>query len=244
MHRAVRFRLITVGLLVSLRALASGLPSADQLLDRAIAHYDPAGLWMQSRATLTIDETRPEGPSRRTIITTDPAAAVFAITTTRGDAVLEGTLHCGSCSWKLDGSTAFSPELRDRHRLTCDRLFWLRDYYEYLWGLPMKLRDPGTRLGPAVREVRFAGRASLEMRVTYDSSVGSDTWYFYFDPDSAALVGYRFYHDETVGDGEYIVLDGELTVGHLRLPRSRAWYSHEDGAHLGTDHLIALELEP
>ena len=73
------------------------------------------------------------------------------------------------------------------------------------------------------------------LRVTYDEGVGDDTWYFYFDPRSYALVGYRFYHDPAKNDGEYIVLEGESEIGSLRLPRTRKWYTHADDRHLGTD---------
>ena len=52
---------------------------------------------------------------------------------------------------------------------------------------------------------------------------------------------YRFYHDEAAGDGEYIVLDGELEAAGLRLPKSRAWYIHKEDRHLGTDVLVALD---
>lgn len=82
-------------------------------------------------------------------------------------------------------------------------LFW-RDYYGDLAGLPMKLRDPGTLIDPDVAATDFIGRQIQSIRVTYDAELGGDTWYFYFDPESAQLVGRRFYHDEAANDGEYI----------------------------------------
>ena len=130
---------------------------------------------------------------------------------------------------------------RDEHRLTCETLERRRDYYAYLWGLPMKLLDPGTVLAPEVVESDFDGRPARRLKVTYEEGVGDDTWYFYFDPESSALVGYRFYHDEAANDGEYILLSGEVAAHGLRLPRARTWFTHAQDELLGTDTLVALE---
>ena len=66
-----------------------------------------------------------------------------------------------------------------------------------------------------------------ELRVTYDEKVGRDTWYFYLDRETCALVGHRFYHDESKGDGEYAVLSEEVRGEGLTLPRIRKWYRNQ-----------------
>jgi len=116
----------------------------------------------------------------------------------------------------------------------------MRDYYVYLWGLPMKLRDPGTQLG-GVKSTTFTDQDAYSLRVTYAPEVGKDVWYFYFDRETAALVGYRFYHDEAKNDGEVIVLEGEYEGHGMRLPESRAWTTHQDDRYLGTDTLLAID---
>jgi len=78
----------------------------------------------------------------------------------------------------------------------------------------------------------------LEIKVTYDPSVGKDIWYFYFDPTTYALRGYRFYHDEAKNDGEYILIDGEVTINGVKFPKNRAWYTHKEGKYLGNDDLL------
>jgi hypothetical protein len=115
----------------------------------------------------------------------------------------------------------------------------MRNYYSYLWGLPMKLQDPGTQLG-RVTATKFEGRPVYDLRVTYDAGVGGDVWYFYFDQETYALVAYRFYHDEAKNDGEVIHLEGEVSALGMRLPRARTWYTHQDGRLLGTDTLVEM----
>lgn len=220
------------------------LAESDALLARSIHHHDPDGRWGHVALTLSLDETRPNGPDRRTDVVIDPARELFEWRRQRGDDLLEGQLSPAGCALALNGSREISDEARERLRLDCDRLRLYRNYYTYLWGLPMKLRDPGTRLDPQVVETEFNGRPVLGIRVTYDPEVGSDIWHFYFDPDSAALVGYRFYHDEQANDGEYIVLEGEMSGAGFRLPASRTWYTHGDDRLLGTDTLSRIESPP
>jgi hypothetical protein len=78
----------------------------------------------------------------------------------------------------------------------------------------------------------------LEIKVTYDPEVGADIWYFYFDPSTFALSGYRFYHDESKNDGEYILLEGEITINGVKFPEKRAWHTHKEGKYLGNDDLL------
>jgi hypothetical protein len=217
--------------------------AAADLLARSIAWHDPEGRWAIGAWRLTILEARPETPgeAQTAVLEIDNRGGRFAWRTRRDGADLGGELQGERCALRLNGSTDIPAAELEKHRLSCDRLRMVRNYYSYLWGLPMKLRDPGTRLDPEVREATFEGRPVRALKVTYDEGVGSDTWYFYLDRETPALVGYRFFHDEAKGDGEYILLDGETTGSGLRLPRQRAWYMNQDRKHLGTDTLTSIE---
>ena len=41
----------------------------------------------------------------------------------------------------------------------------------------------------------------VQLRATYDPEVGEDIWDFFFDPETYALVGYRFFRDEAARGG-------------------------------------------
>ena len=220
------------------------VPAAAEVLVKAIAYHDPLGRWGHSRFALGFRETRPDGSERRTRVQFQDALESFEILTHRDAAQIEGLMAGDECVLTLNGSTEFSDEDRDKYRLTCERLQWLRNYYTYLWGLPMKLRDPGTRIDPEVTDARYQNQQVWSVRVTYDESVGSDTWYFYFDQQTYALVGYRFYHDEAKGDGEYIVLEGETEAAEMTIPTRRSWYTNAEDRHLGDDILVEIEIEP
>jgi len=224
-------------------AFLSLLPAitAEELLTRSIAHHDPEGRWNEAALLLTLGETRPDGSERRTALRIDNANGRFEMRRRLPDGrALEASVVGEEVSVTLDGSTAISESDAEAYRLTPEQVRRTRNYYLYLYGLPMKLRDPGTRLDPEPRETTFGERSAYELRVTYDEDVGSDTWYFYLDRDSFALIGYRFYHDETAGDGEYIVLREEASGAGLTLPRVREWRTHQGDEYLGTDTLLTI----
>lgn len=212
-------------------------PAAEVLLERSIAHHDPQGLWGTRPLRLEVVETRPGAEERTTRLTIDPVASLFELERRSGDQVMEGRIAPGECFWNLVAGDFSSEQVEG---LSCESLERTRDYYLFLWGLPMKLRDPGTRLGPVTR-VEVAGRRLLRLRVTWDPEVGTDVWDLEFDPHTSALVGYRFFHDEAAGDGEWIALDGELEGAGLRLPSTRTWHTNAGDELLGEDRLVAIE---
>lgn len=116
----------------------------------------------------------------------------------------------------------------------------LRNYYSYLWLLPMKLKDPGTVLDDKVTETTFDGYPVYQLKVTYDEEVGHDTWYFYFDRKDFQMRGYQFFHNEMKNDGEYITLSGLTKVAGLQLPSERRWFTNLDNTYLGADRISAV----
>jgi len=224
-------------------------PTAEDLLARSIAYHDPDGVWGKRVVQIVVrselsDELAAErgssGSVRRAVI--DPLRGSFALSFERDGSLVEVSGRGDDLTVRVDGEAQPSPEELERVGMAPPRARVLRNYLTYLYGLPMKLRDAGTRLDPTPQRTSFQGRDVWALKVTYDPSVGTDTWYFYLDPETAALVGYRFYHDEAKGDGEYVVLEGEAEDGGLRIPKVRRWYTNPDDTYLATDTLDELHV--
>jgi hypothetical protein len=236
------------GLLLSASwaAQAAEPPTAEELLTRSIAYHDPDGRFLSQAHRLRFLDTRPDGPDRRSEVLIDVPGERFEMIR-HGEHEVAGVIAPGECTMTLDGRSELTEAERKEHRLSCERLGFMRNYYIYLWGLPMKLRDPGTRLG-RVTATTFEERPVYDLKVTYDEGVGGDVWYFYFDRESYALVAYRFYHDEAKNDGEVIHLEGEIhgegQAKGMRLPQRRTWYTHGDHRLLGTDTLVGIGQDP
>jgi hypothetical protein len=210
--------------------------SPEALLERSIKYHDPKGQWGKKPVTLQLKETRPGGSDRSTSITIDLKKGSFLLDQMREGNRLVYRVAGEACSYELNGSSEISEADLKKYRLNCDRAKTMRDYYTYLWGLPMKLTDAGTIL-QEVKMDDFMGKQAYSLKVTYSPEVGADIWYFYFDPSTYALIGYRFYHDEAANDGEYITLEGEEKIKNFRFPKERKWYMHKDEKFLGTDIL-------
>lgn len=211
--------------------------TGQQLLEKSIKYHDPKDKWDTFKGTLPMKETRPNGADRQSILKLDNKKAYFYLDQNTAGYRIEKMVTNDVCSYKINGFSTIADSLVQKFRLTCPQLHSIRNYYVYLWGMPMKLKDPGTRIDKKVSTTTFQGDEVLSLKVTYDKAVGEDIWYFYFNPTNYALVGYRFYHDEAVNDGEYIPLVGEEIINGIRFPKARTWYVNKDDRLLGADIL-------
>ena len=212
--------------------------SGQQLLEKAIAFHDPEGNWKSFNGEMLIEMESPNNGTRSTIIQIDLPSNYFKSTVKKNNYTVESELDKEACTLKLNGSTTFSAKVKDSLKISCDRANMMKNYYTYLYGLPMKLKDPGTIIDPKVQQKTFKGKEYLVLKVGYKKEVGSDTWYFYFDPKTYAMEVYQFFHDESKNDGEYILLSEIITVNGIKIPKVRAWYYNKEDVYLATDKLV------
>ena len=208
-----------------------------ELLENAIAFHDPNGKWKSFEGSFQVLMETPNSSNRLSTITMDNPSQQFTLQVEKDSASYAYTFDKELCETTLNGSKEVSDADRKTYRLTCERGTMMRNYYTYLYGLPMKLNDPGTKLNPMVQTKTFKGKEYLVLKVNYEEGVGKDVWYFYFDPNTFAMEVYQFYHDESKNDGEYILLTGLEEVNGIKMPKTRAWYMNKDNKYLGTDIL-------
>jgi len=223
--------------------VAKTLSPAEELLEKSIQYHDPQGNWPKFNAALNLASERPNGPTRMRYVTINNTNGGFTMQTERDSLKLEQGIANDSCYAKINGEVASDTAKIKKYRLQAKRTRLMRDYFGYLYGLPMKLKDQGTIIEEKVNKVEFQGKEYLSIKVTYDASVGKDTWYFYFDATTYALSGYRFYHKEEENDGEYITLEGLETIQGIKIPKKRTWYYNKDDKLLGADILQASKSE-
>jgi hypothetical protein len=131
-------------------APASETPTGPEVLSRTLAYHDPDGDWMAQRVTLRIETGYADGKTRIRLATVDYATADYHDRVERDGHVLEQKIRGNDCELLVDGSTEVDDVTLAGLGLSCERARQLRDYVSYLWGLPMKLRDPGTRVAETV----------------------------------------------------------------------------------------------
>ncbi len=192
--------------------------TAEDILDKAIAFHDPSNEWFEANGKFEFREERPDGSARQTLVEFDNKQGFFQLN--RDQEQIHGVV--------LDSCFIIKGEA------DCDRAKLMRNYYMYLWGLPMKLTDPGTNLDKAYTEEELQGVPTYVLRIAYEK----DTWYYYIRKDDFALIAYKFYQDKAETKGELITTDGVFQYGALRLPNKRSWYTIPDNRLLGTDILV------
>lgn len=213
--------------------------SGPELLDKSIRFHDPKGIWKIFSGTFHVTMETPKNPNRDSHISIDLPNQYFSVKATRGKNTTEYTLDKGKCMIRFNGDSNPNDSIKKKHRLSCDRAKLYKNYYTYLYGLPMKLKDSGTIIHQKVTRKKFKGKTYVVLKATYEKEVGKDTWYFYFDPKTYAMEVYQFYHDQSKNDGEYILLSGMEEINNIKMPKKRAWYMNKDDKYLGTDILKA-----
>lgn len=233
--------LIIFTLLFSIVGFSQEITGA-QLLENAIQYHDPNNNWQRFNGQLNVTMESPSNPNRVSEIAINLPAESFYVKAASNSNTTEFTIVKDSCTIAFNGHTNLSEADIKTHRLTCERANMYKNYYTYLYGLPMKLKDPGTNIHDIVERKIFKGNAYLVLKASYDEAVGSDVWYFYFNPETFAMEIYQFYKTDATGkekidSGEYILLTEEHTVNSIKMPKKRAWYYNKDDAYLGTDIL-------
>ncbi len=211
--------------------------TGDELLEKAIQYHDPNGNWKTFRGILFVTMETPNKPVRNSEIKIDLPKEFFAVKASRGENTTEYLVDKGACKITFNGQENPPEKVKKEHNLSCERATLYRNYYTYLYGLPMKLKDKGTIVHKKVERKNFQQKEYLVLKVTYDKAVGKDIWYFYFDPNSYAMEIYQFFKDESKNDGEYILLAEEEIINTIKMPKNRAWYYNKDDGYLGTDIL-------
>lgn len=218
MRRLLTFSICCLALI---QVASSQSLSAQEILNNSISFHDPDGEWPTLKAELIFSETRPNGPDRKAVAIIDNSKSFFKLN--RNDEEIYQVEVEDCVVEKGDG--------------TSERGLMLRNYYTYLWGLPMKLKDPGTKLDESYTEETIEGVDCYVLRVPYEK----DIWYFYMRKDNFAMIAYKFYKDEAAGKGEYIPTDGFFSVGNMKIPNNRTWYELPGNRVLGTDIMTSAQ---
>lgn len=234
MKNIILFFCLFIFLSIQVKAQLSGA----ELLEKSIQYHDPKNNWEGFKQTLDFEQTRPDGSISKVKVFMNNEAGQFWFYQDRDTLTKKYEITGDTCRLELNGSESISKDEAEKHRMNCKTARLYRNYYTYLWGLPMKLTDPGTIVHSKVEEETFQNVGCYKLKITYEESVGNDTWYFYFKKSNYALHAYKFYHDESANDGEYITLEGEEIFSKIKFPKTRKWYYNKDDKFLGTDMLL------
>jgi len=212
--------LVVLGFYSCKTKTAEPVTGRDYIL-KSIQYHDPAGNWPEIKGTLIIQDSLPAGrDSRFYEVSLDNSQSKMAY-------MIQGLQYT---VWN-DSVEVLEGEIEE------ERALRMRNYYSYLWGLPMKLMDPGTEIEDSVKTEILDGQSYHVVRVPYEK----DIWYFYLEPETYRMAAYKFYQDEPKLKGEIIYLEGEKEYQGMKIPANRTWYRTETPEFLGTDQLLEIK---
>lgn len=211
------------------------------LLQKSIAYHDPEENWQHFKARLYLIHTDTAGKETPFEVEIDNSTGYFShISHQDGKEIVKGISPDGTAFFLIDGKQEISEEEREKYKLTEKSAQGTRNFYLHLYGLPMKLTDAGTQVSDSVYSTNFQGKDVQVMEVRYAPAVGNDSWSFYLNPTTAAMEAYSFHWGDPEA-GEYVLLNDELIVNGIKLPKVRKWYFTKGDQYLGTDTLIKAE---
>ena len=126
-------------LLLSIAAFSQQI-TGNQLLEKAIHFHDPKGNWKTFNGELFVTMKTPDQIKRKSEIRINLPKEYFYIKSYKDASTEEYTVNKGICSKVVGGNKNPSNDPKK----TCKRANLYKDYYTFLYGLPMKLKDEGT----------------------------------------------------------------------------------------------------
>lgn len=233
-----KYFLLLISFLFYFQLVNSQDLTGTELLDKAIQYHDPNSNWNTFQGAFYVIMKTPKKSDRVSTIKIDLPKDFFSVQMSRDSLTTNYIVTKDSCHVGFPNIKSIAYDVVPKDSSLCEKPNLYKNYYTYLYGLPMKLKDEGTIIDPKVTTKTFKGKSYLVLKVTYKKTVGKDTWYFYFDPKTYAMEVYQFFKDESKKDGEYILLSGEEVVNGIKMPKKRAWYYNKDNSYLGTDILM------
>jgi hypothetical protein len=212
-----------------------------QLIEKTISYHDPEGNWPKLKTRLYLSSTDTAGKENPFQLEIDNETGYFChVTNKDGKEIVKGVSK-GKDFFLIDGKTEFSEEDRKKYKLNSESVKSVQNFYGFLYGLPMKLRDKGANISDTTSSEKFNGKTYQTIQVTYDPGMGKEVWTFFLDPKTSAMEAYRFMFSAGSDEGEYILLDETLTIDDIKIPKVRKWHFVKGNKYLGTDNLLKAE---
>jgi hypothetical protein len=126
----------------------------------------------------------------------------------------------------------------NKYNLKPDRTKYLQEVYEYLFGVPMVLKNDLLYLSEDVGSQLFNDKDCHVLTFDYLPKDNNETWLFFINKSSYLLEGYQFFDQDIKSDGEFIFLKDQFRSKNILFPREKHWYWNKDDSFFRTDSII------
>lgn len=213
-------------------------------LQQAITYHNPSTEWATFSDTLYMEAERPNGRKQHTAVYLDVARNICFIKDSTFQSVTTYKQIGNSCEIIHNG-IVIKPQCSNDHTTpTCASFQQLKDYYAFLYGLPMRLTADGVALTDTIQRIRANNIDYIVIEARCQADRNNAIWWFYLHPTTYRMERYQFFKTDTAGAlqasiGQYLRLSGEYFVGGMNIPQQKEWYSTDNDSLLGIDKLFA-----
>lgn len=212
--------------------------SAEQILQKCIQRHDPMHKWQTFKGKFDMSIVRAGHQDRFFTIGFDKKKDAFTYAVDTDSIRYEQSVSKGKFVQSINGNADIDEKTISQYQLTPQRTQYLKEVYDYLFGVPMRLNDDISMLNDTVKSVSFNTVDCFQLTFEYLPVGENETWYFFINSTSYTLEGYQFFKDDINTDGEFILLKDYEVLYDLLIAKTKLWYWNKDGSFFRTDSII------
>lgn len=204
------------------------------IIQKSIAFHDPDSHWNQLKAEFHFSSSFSFNDSIPEALEISIDVAKNALRYHNLDRKVDFSFTPDSC-WSHQNSSVVSL-LSENGPSDCNNYKWTHNFYTYIWGLPMKLNDPGVIPSNKVLTTVINGISCYQVEIAY----AAETYQFYFAKENYELIAFEFLKNDNSGKGEYIILEGIYEYNSILFPAKRTWMHLQDRSQIGVNQVDSI----
>lgn len=228
-------------LFVSLQLQAQTQFSAVEILEKSIKVHDPKNRWKRLEAAFEMGIVRENATDRFFTIHLNLPQKSFMYEVKNDSLHYRQGFRDTSHHVFLNGETSVPAQLISRYELGKKRTQYLREVYEYLLLLPMRLQTDMKFLSKDVSTEEFNQQRCYKITLNYEPINENETWHFFIDQQTFVLHGYQFYLKDKSTNGEYIYTTDYEWLKGILVPKTKRWYWNKDRSFFRTDRILKVK---
>lgn len=223
----MKINLISVIVLISIAFLnisCSNKPkNAIELVNKSVAFHDPNNQWnnldvlFEFKSSFSWNDSIPE----QLLLGID--VPNYSLDYLNTDRKLHYIFTQDSCSTLLG-----SP--------SCSDFIWAYNFYIYMWGLPMKLNDPNTKIKQDFTMESINNKEAYAIEVNYEN----EDWRFFFDQNTYQLLGFTFIKKDGSNHGEKVIVSDLFEYNGIKFPKIRTFYKLDNNKYIGENEVVKI----
>jgi Family of unknown function (DUF6503) len=228
-------------LLLTLGSTAQAQLTATDILMKSINTHDPKGKWKKLNASFDMSIIREKQADRYFTIDLNLSKKHFFYSVNTDSVSYKQGFENDKLKLYYKQNSEISEVNVKKYDLTPARTQYLREVYEYLLLLPMRLQNDLKYISQNYDNEIFKGVECYKVTLQYEPKSENETWHFFIDKKTFMLQGYQFYLKDKNTDGEFIYLSDYENFKGILMPKTKTWYWNKDKTFFRTDTILNVK---